>query len=344
LSRRLLVPNFENATMEEVECAIYCTPTRQASERLRAIWCLGKQVPREHVVTMSLTNETTLVEWIKAFNKAGIDGLVDKARSGRPRKIPRAQVVETVLPLLAEPERAGQTHWTAVKLHGHLREELKTVVSYSTLVRYLHEENQVLRVPRPWPVEQDEERRAAFAKQLQAWVADPSVELWFADECGIEADPRPRRRWVEKGSSPTVPYTGDHLRANVLGAVAPQSGRFCSLIFDHCNTDVFQVLLDTMAVEVPAQPNKRMLLIVDNASWHKATRLNWHHFEPVYLPPYSPDFNPIERLWLHLKANWFADFFTRDPDILEERLITALRSLYDTPEKIQSQCSIPGNF
>ncbi|MEY3895325.1 MAG: superfamily endonuclease [Verrucomicrobiota bacterium] len=33
-----------------------------------------------------------------------------------------------------------------------------------------------------------------------------------------------------------------------------------------------------------------------NAGWHKSARLDWHHIKPVYLSPYSPDFNPIERL------------------------------------------------
>jgi len=41
--------------------------------------------------------------------------------------------------------------------------------------------------------------------------------------------------------------------------------------------------------------------------------LNWHPFESRFLPPYSPDFNPIERLWLRLKADWFADFLTKTP-------------------------------
>ena len=58
---------------------------------------------------------------------------------------------------------------------------------------------------------------------------------------------------------------------------------------------------------------KRRLLILDNASWHKAQRLNWHHFEVHYLPGYSPDFNPIERLWLRLKADFFSDFIAKSP-------------------------------
>jgi transposase len=52
-----------------------------------------------------------------------------------------------------------------------------------------------------------------------------------------------------------------------------------------------------MASEVPKKRNKKVILVLDNASWHKAKSLNWHHIEPVYLPPYSPDFNPIERFW-----------------------------------------------
>ena len=54
---------------------------------------------------------------------------------------------------------------------------------------------------------------------------------------------------------------------------------------------------------MPPKPGKRRLLIVDNASWHKAERLNWHHFEPCFLPAYSPDLNPIEPAWAQIKGD-----------------------------------------
>lgn len=84
----------------------------------------------------------------------------------------------------------------------------------------------------------------------------------------------------------------------------------------------------------------RQLIVLDNASWHKAGRLNWHHFEPKFLPGYSPDFNPIERLWLRLKADWFWDFIARTPDELTDRLCTALKSFINQPDKTASTCSI----
>jgi transposase len=63
------------------------------------------------------------------------------------------------------------------------------------------------------------------------------------------------------------------------------------------DTDVFPWFLDARAKAVPAQPGVRPIFILDNASWHKAARLNGHHFEPKFLPGDSPDFNPMERLW-----------------------------------------------
>jgi transposase len=68
--------------------------------------------------------------------------------------------------------------------------------------------------------------------------------------------------------------------------------------------------------------------------------VQWHHFEPKFLPGYSPDYNPIERLWLRLKADWFWDFIARTPEELTERLCTALRSFLAQPAKTASICSI----
>ncbi len=63
-------------------------------------------------------------------------------------------------------------------------------------------------------------------------------------------------------------------------------------------------------------------------------------FEPMFLPCYSPDFNPIERLWLRVKADWFSDFIASDKTSLCDRLCTALKSFIDDPTKTASVCSI----
>ena len=67
------------------------------------------------------------------------------------------------------------------------------------------------------------------------------------DDDGFEGDPRPRHKWVKRGSRPIQSYHGGHVRRNVVGAVEPANGRLVSLIVAHCNTEVFQTFLDTMA-------------------------------------------------------------------------------------------------
>ncbi|MFO1511645.1 MAG: hypothetical protein U1F83_01825 [Verrucomicrobiota bacterium] len=58
---------------------------------------------------------------------------------------------------------------------------------------------------------------------------------------------------MQPGQPRTVPYLGDHIRQNVIGAVAPQSGELFTLIVDGVDTDVFQCFLDEFAKAVPPE-------------------------------------------------------------------------------------------
>lgn len=334
-----LNPNAENATEAELLVAMEAAPNKRSYRRLAAIRALCKGYSRAQVGELFGRSERMVRLWILAFNRAGIDGLASKPRPGRPRKIALTRVRDLLVPVLEEPERAGQLHWTGVKLHGWLKEQLCMELGYRTVIRYLHQLDYNLRVPQPWPERQNERERAAFLESLQTLREDPTVELWYGDECGVEGDPRPRRRWTARGSRPRVPYLGDHIRANVAGAVCPVTGQSFAMVFDAMNTECFQCFLDQLAESVPRAPDKRRILIVDNASWHKSQRLNWHHFERHDLPTYSPDFNPIERLWLRLKADYFTDFIARTTEQLTERLLVALKAFIDDPLTVASQCA-----
>lgn len=315
------------------------SPTKRGYIRLAVIRSLLLGIDRKVVSEQFFRSDRMVRLWILMFNKGGIDALASKPRTGRPRKVKLKRAQDLLIPVLENPQSAGQLHWTGVKLHGWLKAQLNVEIGYSTTLRYLHELGYNLRVPRPWPDRQDEEERSAFLERYRAWQADKDIELWFGDECGVEGDPRPRRRWSQRGSRPKVTYCGDHVRANVVGVVCPATGENFTMIFDGVDTDVFQVYLDHLAQAVPANPAKRRILILDNASWHKSQRLNFHHFEKEFLPGYSPDFNPIERLWLRLKADYFADFYTDNTQTLVDHLCQALLSFMTSTSLVASQCA-----
>jgi transposase len=326
-------PNPENATPEELRVAMEAAPNKRSYIRLNAIRSLLLRISRAIVCQQFCRTERMVRLWIEMFNRGGIDALITRTRTGRPRKVKLERVRDLLVPMLENPATAGQVHWTGVKIHGYLKEQLSLELGYRTAVRWLHELDFHWRVPQPWPERQNEEQRKKFQEELRALCADPKVELWFGDESGFEGDPRPRRRWVQPGNPRTVPYLGDHIRQNVIGALF-------SLIVDGVDTDVFQFFLDEMAKAVPKKEGVRQVFILDNASWHKAARLQWHHFEPKFLPGYSPDFNPIERLWLRVKADWFWDYVARTPEELTDRPCLALKSFIDQPDKTASACTI----
>lgn len=320
--------------------AMEAAPNKRSYRRLVAIRALCKGFSRSQVVEIFGCSERVIRLWIVRFNLGGIDALTTKSPTGRPRKVKLEKLHGLLIPVLEDPSKAGEVHWTGVKLHGWLKEQLATDLGYRTTIRYLHELDYKLLVPQPWPDKQNAAERLWFEEEIEALQKDPAVELWYGDECGVEGDPRPRRRWSARGSRPQVPYLGTHLRTNVVGAVCPKTGQSFSMIFDGVDADVFQCFLDHLAEAIPPDRGKRRILILDNASWHKARRLCWHHFECKFLPAYSPDFNPIERLWLRLKADYFTDFIARTPEELLQRLCSVLNAFMDNPKLIASQCAI----
>lgn len=105
---------------------------------------------------------------------------------------------------------------------------------------------------------------------------------------------------------------------NVTGMVSPRTGEFSALEFSHSDTEIFQIFLNHANKDVSLE-RPRNLLILDNASWHKSKSLDWEHFEPVLLPPYSPDLNPIERLWLIMKAEGGSGFYAKTNSLTDSR-------------------------
>ena len=320
-----------------------CGPDHKAFRRLNAMHLLLIGTPYPLVLRNSRVNERTFRLWISQFNEQGIDGLIYRPIPGRPRKMAPGQVAHEILPVVDDPSLANQTHWTATKLCGWLREEKQMDLSYRTLLRYLHEHNYARRIPRRMPEPPDredwEKQRESFAERLVTLLESPVHDMFFGDEAGFEGDPRPRSKWVKRGSRPTQGYYGGHVRQNVVGAVNPATGQLVSLIVPHCDSDVFQLFLDVMAREVPERKGRTTMLVLDNASWHKANGLNWYHIQPLYLPPYSPDFNPIERLWQHLKSYYLAGYITKHWEELNEKLFQSIKALLARPDTIRSVCN-----
>jgi transposase len=75
-------------------------------------------------------------------------------------------------------------------------------------------------------------------------------------------------------------------------------------------------------------------------AWQRRKATNWHRWQPKYLPPYSPDLNPIERIWLTMKARWFNNDVCKNEEKLLERLDQAILDVINNPKKAQKTARI----
>ena len=336
MARALTVPNHENASLADLQAAIRAG-NHETQRRAMVIIMLLTGSPRSQVMLALDLKESAVRKIIAAFNRYGVDGIVAQKRPGRPNALSE-ETARNVIEEFEDPGKANRTFWTATAFHGYISKKYEETCSYPTLVRLLHEKGFCLKVPQPWPDRQDEEQREAFRALLAGLNADSDIDLWYGDETGIDGEPKPRRRWDRKGAKTRITKNGDHIRLNIIGSVCPRTGEFFAIEASHCDTDVFQAFLDEMARTI-TPTRKRNILILDNASWHKPKSLNWHFFEPMYLPPYSPDFNPIERVWLVMKQEWFNNIHCKDIETLIARADSALLDLIENPQKVASMAT-----
>lgn len=156
--------------------------------------------------------------------------------------------------------------------------------------------------------------------------------MWTTDEHRVGLQPILGCVWAPKGERPTVLCHPRYQWLYLYAFVQPQTGKSHWFILPELNTKSFQAVLNSFIDSVDPLKQKRILLVMDNAAWHKSSKLNFSsNLKPLYLPPYSPELQPAEHLWT-LSDKLIVNRCISNLDELESRLSTQCQSLIlDTP-------------
>jgi len=104
------------------------------------------------------------------------------------------------------------------------------------------------------------------------------------------------------------------------------------------NTETMSVFLKMLSRKL--RKNDQAVLIMDQAGWHKAKRLVVPaNITVLYLPPYSPELNPIERLWSYLRSHFLSNRAYENYDHMLDEQAKAWQTL--TPTLLKSVCACP---
>ncbi len=148
-----------------------------------------------------------------------------------------------------------------------------------------------------------------------------------------------RACWAPGKVRPLVPRQVVRESTYAYAAVAPREGRLVTMLAPRCNTDGFDAFLRRVA---DAFPGRRIVMILDGAGWHKAKRLQIPEgMRLEFLPPYTPECNPVEHVWDEVREKHFANQLFLTLHDVEVRLKTGLDELAANTAGLKSLTCFP---
>ena len=156
------------------------------------------------------------------------------------------------------------------------------------------------------------------------------------DEHRLGLKPILGKVWAPRGKRPIVRVQHRYKWLYLYAFACPESGPSQYWLVPEVNVPAFQLVLEAFARSVGAGPDKRVLLVLDGAGWHTSGTLSVPEgIELVFLPPYSPELQPAERLWALTDVNLRNKHFASLGD-LQATLATTCKSLEACPDQVRA--------
>jgi transposase len=161
----------------------------------------------------------------------------------------------------------------------------------------------------------------------------------FEDEAAFRQDVTIFRSWFRKGRRTYIPSLGQRNTQHVYGAISLPGARFSYRFTESCNGSTHQEFLERLVRKFHPQ---KIFLIEDNARYHKSPEM-WSWFdahrkeiEPWFLPPYSPEFNPMESIWGYTRRQGTHNNFFPTVYALIYSIKTVFRDIQNRPHLVEN--------
>ena len=160
------------------------------------------------------------------------------------------------------------------------------------------------------------------------------------DEARVGQKGRGTRVWYERGLRPEGVIDHRYASAWLYAAVRPGADQAFALVIPEVSAAAMQVLLGGFAATLPERVHAALLL--DGAGWHIAADITIPaNLSLIFLPPYSPQLNPVERLWLFLRERYLSLRLFADLGGIIDGCCDAWNRLTAEPGRIASLTDYP---
>lgn len=313
--------------------------------RIRAVKAVeGGESPERVVATLGFSRPR-IYEWLAAYREGGIEALRAKPIPGRPQKLDGSamrwiyQTVTSKNPLQMKFEFAL---WNRAMVRELIRQRFSVRLSDVSVGRLLRKLGLSPQRPLARAYQRDPQLVESWLTEqfpaIQKEAKRVGAHIFFADEANVRSDYHSGTTWAPVGQTPVVERTGARHSLNLISAVSPRGelrfmcreGKFSAPVF----IEFMKRLLNNQ--------DKPIFLIVDGHPVHRAAAVKKFVADTegkirlFQLPSYSPDLNPDELVWAHLKHHKIGKTAITGPDHMKRCVIGFLRALQKTPALVRA--------
>jgi transposase len=293
---------------------------------------------------------STLFGWLARYRQGGWDALDARKRGGRPPKL-TAKMLQWIYDIVTMKDPRQMKFpfalWTALMIAELIWRQYGIRLSKASVCRLLNQLGLSPQKPLWRAFQQDPERVEKWVKEefpkIRAAASKYKADIFFGDEAGVRSDFHSGKTWAIRGKTPVVSTTGARFGCNMVSAISPRGVLRFMLIKGKVAADVFVTFLKRLIHNWP----RSIFLIVDCHPVHKSVAVSKFvastegRLHLFYLPPYSPELNPDEQVWNHLKNHGVGKQPITGPDQLKRLTYSHLKKIQKLPSLVRSFFGMP---
>jgi transposase len=269
------------------------------ADRIKTILLLDSNWPIIKITEALLLDENTIRNYKERYESGGLEGLCSDAYQGRPCSLNEKELVRL------EKELRANIYLTTKEVIIFVKETFGIEYSQGGMANLLHRIGFSYKKPDIVPGKADAEKQEDFLqayRELQRTKGNKN-KVYFVDGVHPQHNSMPGYGWLPRGERTKLKSNTGRERLNLNGALDASTLEVIADQYERLNAESTIDFFKT--IEVKNLKADKIYLILDNAGYYKGEKIREYlknsKIELIFLPPYSPNLNLIERLWKFFK-------------------------------------------